>query len=251
MGRYWRSGMIAWALLIGGCLSDDHGNRKPFGSGLFGSSQTPVNAPPAPTETASRVDSLGRQVLAANSSLTIHPLFTAIGTAQPTVFHQGSAQLYVSDGLVKRCKTEGELAAVLCLELGKMVAEQETEGAKNRLHEDERGPLGPPASGCDVVGARTDPDLTQLAEQSKWEQSRGLGRRTSQPLPPADPHVLARGYLQKTGYNPDELTKVGSLLRAAEMNPQFEQQLGNAGNSGLGIPAKRSGMTNDPLMTHQ
>jgi hypothetical protein len=250
MGRYSHIGIMASALLIGGCLSDDHGNSKPFGSGLFGSSQTPVNAPPAPTETASRVDSLGRQILAANSSLTIHPLFTAIGTAQPTVFHQGSAQLYVSDGLVKRCKTEGELAAVLCLELGKMVAEQETEGARSRLHEEDRGPLGPP-SGRDVVGARTDPDLTQLAEQSKWEQSRGAGRRSSQPPPPADPHVLARGYLQKAGYNPDELTKVGSLLRAAEMNPQFEQQLGNAGGSGLGIPAKRSGMTNDPLLTHQ
>src|SRR5262249_21297888 len=162
---------------------------------------------------------------------------TAIGTAQPTVFHQGSAQLYISDGLVKRCKTEGELAAVLCLELGKMVAEQDTEGAKNRLRDEERGPVGPPG-GRDIVGARSDPDLTQSADQGTWEQSRGCGGRSSQPLPPADAHVLARGYLQKAGYNPDELTKVGSLLRAAELNPQFEQQLGNA-NSGLGIPAKR------------
>jgi hypothetical protein len=237
MSRRWHCGLIGLASLIAGCVNDGAG--KPFGSLWNTTAQTPVDAPPAPTETASRVDSLGRQILAANPSIEIRPLFSAIGTSKETVFHQGSAHLYISDGLVKRCKTEGELAAVLCLELGKMMAEKEAEGAKRRVP-DEDAPLGPPGGGRDVVGGRMDADLIHLAEQSKWEQARPAGRRTSQPSAPAsDPHVLAKGYLEKAGFNPDELTKVGSLLRAAEMNPQFEQQLGKPGNSGLSMPNRQ------------
>ena len=236
MRRRWQGGLAGLAILIAGCLPQfARDGKKDPSAGLWGSGHPPVYAPPAPTETASRVDSLGRQILATNPTIPFRPMFLAIGTSKETVFHQGTEQLYISDGLVKRCKTDGELAAVLCLELGKMASEQDAQAMKDRLTEEDRAPLGPPVS-RDVAGSGTTPDMTELAERSKLDSMRPR-RRGAGPTPSVDPHLLARGYLTKAGFKADDLTKVGSLLKAAELNPQYEQQLGGGNAAGLGIPA--------------
>src|SRR5262249_18297250 len=160
-------------------------------------------------------------ILAANPTIAFKPMFLAIDWREKeTVFHQGKESLYISTGLVKRCKTEGELAAVLCLELAKMVAEQEALAAKNRVADDDRAPLAA-ALARDISGGNLTPDQTEIAEGSKLEAMQP--RRRPVLMPQIDPHLLARPYLTKAGFQADDLTKVGSLLQAAELNPQFEQ----------------------------
>ena len=79
----------------------------------------------ASLQTAERVETLGRQIIAQNTFTGLDPLFHTIGVPEPMLFHRGTAELFVSEGLVNRCKTEAELAAVLCSELGQMMAEKQ------------------------------------------------------------------------------------------------------------------------------
>src|SRR5260370_31573718 len=130
---------VAFAIAASGCFGEDAKNSlgpgETFGSGLTGtrqgmSAQTVSRtsaAPAASTESAARVDLLGRKLLAANKQIGMKPQFMVIGSPQPEIFHKKNEALYITDGLVKRCKTEGELAAVLCRELGKMVSDREVQ----------------------------------------------------------------------------------------------------------------------------
>ena len=79
---------------------------------------------PASTDTAARVDTMGRRILAANPGIGGKPMFTTIGAPQSEVFHRGMTDVFVTEGLVREC-TDEQLAAVLCLELAKMVRERE------------------------------------------------------------------------------------------------------------------------------
>ncbi len=80
-------------------------------------------APPS-TAVAARVDTIGRNILAANTQTGLKPLFRTIGVTQLEVFHRGTAEVDITEGLVKQCASDGQLAAILCQELGKMVAER-------------------------------------------------------------------------------------------------------------------------------
>ena len=195
----------------------------------------PKNLPPAATETASRVYTIGQEILAKNPQLPVRPLFTTIGSKEETVFHSGNAQVYISEGLVRKLKTDGELSAVLCLELGKMISEREGQLSKQDHREADR-PLLPPRM-PDVAGSSMGADMTQQAEMARFQQQNPR-RNTGVMPPPPNPEFLAKGYLTRAGYNADELTRVQSLLRNAEMNPTFEKQLNLGGAaSGLGIPS--------------
>ena len=83
------------------------------------------------TAVAERVELLGRRLVAQNTFLGIDPLFTTVGGREVgerelVLFHNGTEQLYISEGLVTKCQSDAELAAVLCSELGQMVAEKRT-----------------------------------------------------------------------------------------------------------------------------
>src|SRR5262245_26600377 len=79
---------------------------------------------PASTDAAARVDTMGRRILAANPAIGAKPLFTTIGAPQSEVFHRGMSDIVVTEGLVRQCNDD-QLAAVLSLELAKMVRERE------------------------------------------------------------------------------------------------------------------------------
>src|SRR5262245_25790007 len=81
--------------------------------------------PPASIQAAARVDTLGRSILAANPQLGIQPLFRTIGAPQPEIFHHGTFEIDITEGLVNQCTTDAQLAAVLASELGKLVSERE------------------------------------------------------------------------------------------------------------------------------
>ena len=79
---------------------------------------------PASLKTAERVQSLGQRIIDQNIFTGINPLFHTLGVPEPVLFHRGPDELFISEGLVSRCRTESQLAAVLCTEMGRMMAEK-------------------------------------------------------------------------------------------------------------------------------
>src|SRR5262249_26083685 len=138
-------------------------------------------APPS-TEMALRVDVVRQSVLAANPKLTVRPLVATLGAPHPEIFHQGTQLIHITEGLVKRCKNDSELAALLCLELAKMVSERESLSAARRRDAEARPPIEVPVGGAGQPGG-TDP--VALAELGKYENDRKQVARRS--LPP-DPY---------------------------------------------------------------
>jgi predicted Zn-dependent protease len=209
---------------ISGCLTAD---TDRFGR----TSKTAIpprdKLPKGSLEAASRVDSIGRQIRGANPDISVDPLFLTIGSPSVTAFHRGTTEIYVSDGVVQRCKTDGELAAVLCNELAKMTVEAQAQGKTKPPPERER-PFTP------SLHRGGDPDQTQLAEQALFERQNPRRRPVDAPVE-LDPGVLAKDYLTKAGFAADDLAKAGTLIRQAEANPSFNQILAPR-SEGLGIP---------------
>jgi hypothetical protein len=172
----------------------------------------------ASTEMALRVDLVGRKVLGANPSIGVRPLFATLGAAPPEIFHQGTQVIYVTEGLVKRCKNDGELAALLCLELGKMVSEREALSRPRGPRPEGQRPISVPIGNMAEFNA---PDQVAVAELNRYETER---KQTIRRGPPPDPQVLAGGYLQKAGYEKGALDTIAPLLDAADRNYLIEKQ---------------------------
>jgi predicted Zn-dependent protease len=182
----------------------------------------PPNLAPASTEAAARVDTIGRGVLAANPQIGARPLFHTIGAPQPEVFHRSSGDVYVTEGLVRQCASDGQLAAVLCTELGKVVSEREAR-TPPAVRKPERLPPIDTRIGNDT-GWGTAPDQTRLRELADVDRERREGRAAA--LPPPDPQALARLYLVRAGYHDADLAAAAPLLQAARANGSFEAQMG-------------------------
>jgi hypothetical protein len=197
-------------------------NDNPFAGPLAAPPATQSAYAPASTDVAARVDTLGRAILAANPQLGIQPMFRTIGTGEVELFHRGTSEINITEGLVRRCKADGELAAVLCMELGRMVSEREALVApRKRTHEREM-PIDVGISGDN--GA----DRTRLAELATFNEPDR--RRTAKgPALPPDPQLLARMYLTKAGYQAGELDGVQTLLRTAGASGKLEKQLASPG----------------------
>src|SRR5580765_5242411 len=105
---------------VSGCLGFEDRPADNF----FLRPSPPANLPPmnpASTEAAARVDCVGRKILASNPQLALRPMFRTIGAPQAEIFHRGTNDIFITEGLVRQCTTEGQLAAILCTELGKAV----------------------------------------------------------------------------------------------------------------------------------
>jgi hypothetical protein len=212
-------------LSAAGCFADSP--QKLVSANPFGTT-TPKGAPtrtmyaPAIEATAKRVGLLGEKILAANRQTNVHPLFQTVGSSQPEVFHRDASAIYVTEGLVRECKSDGQLAAVLALELGRMVSEREALARPASRMPDRWVPMEVRV-GNDIGGAFGAPDGTHLAELAKADRQRG-GAANVPPPPPPSPEVLARCYLCKAGYSADDLSDVTPLLRKAEGNFAVEKQ---------------------------
>lgn len=237
-------------IILTGCEGLDFLGRKSATATVpespFGNNQATAASPARPASTqapaavavAARVDALGRRVLAANPQIAAKPLFNTIGTPQPALFHKGTSDIYITEGLVKQCATEGQLAALLCHELGAMVSEREALA----------GPVkgadpGPPVEvrvGTDSGGAFGPADQTRLAELGKYEREHS--RPTGPVKLPPDANVLARTYLIRAKFPPNELDAVAALLTAASRDSALEKQLRTPPLPNAALPA-----TNDHL----
>jgi len=222
------------ALACGGCLFDESTSivpANPFHSDPGGSAKllpsnqalTQTNFAPANTEVAARADSLCRKILAANKQIGLRPTLTleTIGSPQPEIFHIGTSRIDITEGLVTRCKTDGELAAVLCNEMAKMVVEREAV-ASPTVRQPDRTPPPDLRIGNDYTGGLSS-DQTRLAELVKFEKDYGRPQ-ASAPTPP-DAQTLARSYLLRAGYPDANLDAVRPLLQTAAANATFEKQL--------------------------
>jgi hypothetical protein len=189
---------------------------------------------------AARVDALGRKVLADNPQLGMKPLFQTLGAPEPEIFHHGLTNLYITEGLVNQCATEGQLAGVLSLELAKMVSERETAAGTRVRIPDRVTPLDVPV-GNDYGGSFGPADQLHRAELAKYEAEL---RKKAESVRLLDPQALARTYLTNAGYAPADLDSVLPILNSAADNRTFAKQFGAAQTSTP--PAATSDPKNGP-----
>ena len=221
--RVWPIG-LSLLLAVGGCLPED-GALKTVSAGLQDS------APPAVVETqqvfhavaseeaGKRVLQVGGQILISNSQLGVRPTFTTIGAPWEEIFHRDDKIVFITEGLVRECRTDGQLAAVLCHELGKMAAERREMAAPPPDY-------GPPVDapvGPDRGGAFGPPDGTRAMELAVYEHKRRAAALAA--ATPPDPDALARAIFEKAGGAPADLDAVAPLLKAAEDHMTFEKQM--------------------------
>jgi hypothetical protein len=212
-------------LAVIGCLPRQE-NTALVPSNPFGSPPPPqishASISAASLQAAARVDSLGRKLLTANPQIGVQPLFRTIGAPQPEIFHVGTAEVDITEGLVKHCTSDGQLAAVLAVELGKMVSARELlAGPQNRAPEPE-----PPMEvrvGSDNAGLFGPADQLHRAELAKFDQERR--KRAAGATTALDPQALAGGYLLKAGYTASDLAAAAPLLRSAAENHALAKQL--------------------------
>src|SRR5436853_6032419 len=120
--RFQPFGFVA-LLAVAGCLPVKDQPLATVHPGMPGPSaiKGPVKAPqlsPASKEEAIRIDIVGQKLLAANRQTGLHPMFTTIGVPTAELFHRGTDALFVTEGLTKKCPSEGQLAALLAYEVG-------------------------------------------------------------------------------------------------------------------------------------
>jgi hypothetical protein len=235
--RLWMLGSVL--LGAAGCLKDEQpklvsawpttGQAEAIQPAAPGTS---MKVPPATQQIGARVVCVGDKILKANPQLAMRPAFCTIGTAQPEIFHQASGAafknptVFISEGLVKQCATEGQLAAVLSLEVGKLVSEREAQ-VPGSLRFADRGPPPELRVGNDYSPTFGSSDGTRYVELAKLERSRQ--RPEEPPPPPPKPEVLARIYLTQAGYARTDLDDVMPMLLRAGETPGLERQMKAAG----------------------
>jgi Peptidase family M48 len=216
MRTRWRGGLACLGFGLAGCVGDGTETRPWSLRNPFEMERRfdPASAPTASVKAATRVHAVGSAVAAANAAeLPAKPVFLTVGLKEPMAFHQGSAEVIVSEGLVDRCPTDAELAAVLCHELGKLTAKK---GPKPGGRADRDLPPAVPVS-ADVVGAAHTPDMTRAAEEALADRRAQRGGRPARESRP-DPKALAQDFFVKAGHSADDFGRMDALLREAEEN---------------------------------
>jgi hypothetical protein len=214
-----------------GCVEDNQRALlvRPDGTPLSTTTFRPsFSGPRVPEHHASarRLFAVGRKLIDANPQAGLRPAFVPVGFPHPEIFHTGGGlsgyQITVSDGLINACKTDAELAAVLALEMGKIVAERESAAGPSLKQPPPRRPPEVPV-GTDAGGTFGPPDGTRIMELARQEPKPG---RRSAPAPA--PEALAKGYLGKAGYDVAALATVGPLLHKAEGHAEMEKVIKTA-----------------------
>jgi hypothetical protein len=208
---------------------------NPFGDPAPAAPATQASYTPPTQDTgvAMRVDRVGHKILAANPQAGLQPVFATYGTSKPEIFHQGTKSLHITDALVNQCKTDGQLAAVLSLELARMVAERQALNFPKANVPEQRPPIDVPIGNAGQVGGGAV-DQARLVELARYDKRRRDAAKAAAPL---DPEALAVTYLESAGYARGDLEAVRPLLRAAAGNYVLEKQLKTSGAAGWTSPS--------------
>jgi len=153
--------------------------------------------------TVARVEQTAQRILNANPELKLNPRLHVVGGTGLEITHHGPGKIVITEGLVNRCQTEGQLAALLSMELGHMAAEQEERAALQTPSHQDQAMMNP------MIG----PDRNVFEPWRETELHRqGYGRRQPRMLArPLDPILAARQYLTRAGYPESDLAAVGWL----------------------------------------
>ena len=124
---------VGLGLLLTGCVpsQDLQLVSNPFDWTADVQPATSMYAASTNEQLAKQVLCVGSKIINANKDLNLQPLFPLIGTDQPEIFHRGR-EIFITEGMVKKCASEGQLAALLSNELGKMAAEREAQALPER-----------------------------------------------------------------------------------------------------------------------
>lgn len=207
-------------VLATGCVSDGEWSvRSALGLDDERPKFDPKRLPRASLETASRVEVLGRRIIAQNTFTGIEPQIYTLDVKEAVLFHRGPNELFVSSGLVTRCKTDDELAAVLCAEFGQMVAEGRTAKALGR----DVDPLRDSSHGAGpVVPGGTPYDAGQQANLAYHERRHP---RPTAGVDAADADKTARELLKGAGFDPSGLDRVQPLLKQSDRGEALRKQM--------------------------
>jgi hypothetical protein len=225
MPRLTLPGLFFWLALSAGCIWDEPKTptvaNNPFGAVFRTDEASHLAKQAASIATAARVDTIGRKILVANPQIGLQPMFRTIGAPQPDAFHKGTTEVDVTEGLAQQCKTDGQLAAILCQELGKMVVEREALATPETRQPDPLPPLDVPVG--HEGGSFGPPDQLHRAELAKFEAAHP--RRVKPPPALPDPQALARAYLVKSGFPAADMEAAAGILRSAETNQTLARQI--------------------------
>jgi hypothetical protein len=218
--------LAAWlaplVVLFAGCVGDEQTvlvSPSPFRDPATPPAVRVQHGPPN-QELAQRLSTIGVKIITANPQLGIRPFFQAIGTPDVELFHNSTSQVFMTEGLARQCQTEGQFAALLAFEFGRMIAEREA--TRSTTDPEPLPPLETPV-GNEVRGSFGAVDGMHMYEMTRYEQKRNRAREAKLPL---DPRMLAKTYLTKAGYEPTEIDAVAPLLSRVETSGGgFERQL--------------------------
>jgi hypothetical protein len=178
----------------------------------------PDRMPKADLAIAERVETVGRKIITQNTFTGIEPLFHTIGVPESVLFHRGSEELIISEGTVKQCRNDSELAAVLCLELSQMIAEKKSArrvGSDRDSFPDISVPTGSGLAG----GTPADPG--RAAEVALLEKQRQKNLHSEA----VDASRLARDLMRGAGYDPAELDTVSGIVKQSARGLAIQKQL--------------------------
>jgi len=176
----------------------------------------------ADMEVRRRVDNLGRKILDQNTFTGLEPQFCTIGVKESVLFHVGARQLIISQGLVEKCQSDGELAAVLCSELGQMQIETRTAKALGR--DPDQVPDATPDGTAQLPGGAA---ITTDRQPDRGRSASTPPKNGSRPET-ADATSAARELLKGAGYSPAELDRVDALLKLSPRSEQLRKQMGGS-----------------------
>ena len=207
------------ALTVAGCSPEDLLHRGAVVNKAIDTSAYP----PARAETSERVHELGEALVGQNPFLGVAPVFYVVGRKEPEIYHPDGHGLLVTEGLVDACKSDGELSAVLAVELGKMSAEVRS-AKRMRLSDAPITPAGSAANGSPGSG----PDDVQLRTEAIFQQATPAKPGPKKPPASEDAAAIAEEILQNAGVDRKHLASARTLVAksgrgtpiADQMNPK-------------------------------
>jgi hypothetical protein len=183
---------------------------------------TRVTYAPASEATQIRAVMIEDKLIGENPQVAIRPRVIAVGSADPEIFHVGMNQLYITEGLVRQCQTEGQLAAVLAYELGRMISERDAALAEAVRRPEQPLPIYLPIGGAGNAG---DGDPLNRVEMARFEKE-----HPKQPakLARPNPQLIARTVLERAGFHSNDLDAAMPILQNAERYRVLENQFNGA-----------------------
>ena len=205
------------SLALTGCMTDGEWSVSRMLGWDDGKPRSSTKPPKADLATAQRVDELGRKIIAQNTFTGIEPMFHTIGVPESVLFHRGTDELMISEGLVKQCSDGGGTAAVLSAELGQMMADKRRVAPVSNATRSRR-------SACRPVQAwlAADPADSARAAEQAYREKRAKAVAAGET---ADAAKFARDLMRGAGYDPAELERIAPLLKQSERGAAIQKQL--------------------------